>query len=109
MTFREHIDILERMANSSVALVTAILVGIAIFGLGYMWNAFKGARILLKGAKKSVPTMRKTYWFQVWRLIKWGALSVAILIGLVTWSTRDTQQTADDKPAPKPSVSVANR
>jgi hypothetical protein len=105
MTFGSHIDILEHMANSSVALVTAILVGIAIFGLGYFWNAFRGARGLLKGAKKSVPTLRRTYWVHFWRLIKWGVFAVAILIGLVTWSARSTQQNADEAPQPAPSVS----
>jgi type II secretory pathway component PulL len=93
------------MANSSVALATAILVGTAIFGLGYVWNAFRGARGLLKGAKKSVPTLRKTYWAHVWKLIKWGALAVLILVGIVTWSARSTQQTADQQPAPAPSAS----
>jgi hypothetical protein len=93
------------MANSSVALATAILVGIAIFGLGYFWNAFRGARGLLKGAKKSVPALRKTYWAHVWKLIKWGALAVLILVGIVTWSARGTQESADEQPAPAPSVS----
>jgi len=88
------------MANSSVALATAILVGIAIFGLGYFVNAFRGARGLLKGAKSSVPALRKTYWSHVWKLIKWGALAVLIVIGLITWTTRDSQQAADKSPAP---------
>ena len=94
------------MPASSAALLTAVVVGIAIFGLGYVWNAFRGARGLLKGAKATVPKMRQVYRQSLWRLIKWGVLSAIIAIALVAWSVRDAQNA---EPAPSPSPSVARR
>jgi hypothetical protein len=94
------------MPASSAALLTAIVVGIAIFGLGYVWNAFRGARGVLKGAKATVPKMRQVYWQSLWRLVKWGALSAIIAITLVAWSVRDGKSA---EPAPSPSPSVARR
>ena len=94
------------MPASSAALLTAVVVGIAIFGLGYVWNAFRGARGLLKGAKATVPKMRQVYWQSLWRLIKWGVLSAIIGIALVAWSVRDAQNA---EPAPSPLPSVARR
>ena len=91
------------MPASSAALLTAVVVGIAIFGLGYVWNAFRGARGVLKGAKATVPKMRQVYWQSLWRLIKWGVLTAIIAITLVAWSVRDGQ-TAEPQPSPSPSV-----
>jgi hypothetical protein len=94
------------MASSSAALLTAVVVGVVIFGLGYMWNAFQGARILLKGAKAGIPKARSTYRHNLWRLIKWMVASAIVAIALVAWTVRDVQ-TAD--PAPSPASSVPGR
>jgi hypothetical protein len=91
------------MPASSAALLTAVVVGIAIFGLGSVWNAFRGARGVLKGAKATVPKMRQVYWQSLWRLIKWGVLTAIIAITLVAWSVRDGQ-TAEPGPSPSPSA-----
>ena len=106
MTSRQDIDILEGMANSSVALVTAILVGVAIFGLGYFANAFRGARKTLIGAKGGVPAARKSYWMHLWLLIRFGALAVGILFVLVTWTVRDAPA---GNSTPAPSASAGRR
>ena len=96
------------MSNSSVSLVTAILVGIVLFGLGYVWNAFRGARILLKGAKGSVPKARSLYWGSLGRLLKWGAIAVAVVFVLVTWSTRDASSSSTPPPSPASSSSPSS-
>jgi hypothetical protein len=92
------------MASSSAALLTAMIVGFVIFGLGYMWNAFRGARILLRSAKTGIPKARATYRHNLWRLIKWVVASVILAIALVAWTVRDVQN-ADPAPSPAPSVS----
>lgn len=94
------------MSQSSVSLVTAILVGIAVFGLGYVWNAFRAARIVLKGAKTGVPKARALYWNNFGRVLKWGAISAAILFVLVTWSARDASSAPSPSPSPAPSSSA---
>ena len=93
------------MSQGSVSVITAILVGIVLFGLGYVWNAFRGARILLKGAKGSVPKARALYWGSLGRLLKWGAIAVAVVFVLVTWSTRDASS-GESAPSPTPSSSA---
>ena len=90
------------MSLSSMSLLTAILVGIAVFGLGYVWSGFRASRVVLKGAKGSVPKARSLYWGNLGKLIKWGLASAAILFVLVTWSARGAQ---GETPAPTPSPS----
>jgi hypothetical protein len=93
------------MPASSSSLLTAVVVGIVIFGLGYVWNAFRAARLLLKGAKNTVPAMRRTYWQTLGRLIKWAVGAAIIAIALVAWTVRDVQTADPAAPAPSPSVS----
>ncbi|MEV6487361.1 hypothetical protein AB0M20_01795 [Actinoplanes sp. NPDC051633] len=93
------------MTLSSMSLLTAILVGVAVFGLGYVWNAFRGARILLKGAKGGIPKARSLYWASLGRLVKWALIAAGILFVLVTWTARDMKDAADPAPSPSPSVS----
>jgi uncharacterized protein YybS (DUF2232 family) len=93
------------MTSSSVSLLTAVLVGIAVFGLGYVFNSFRAARIVLKGAKGGVPKARTLYWTNLGRLIRWALIAVVILFVLVSWSARDVQGKAEPAPSPSPSVS----
>lgn len=88
-----------------MSLLTAILVGIAVFGLGYVWSGFRASRVLLKGAKGSVPKARALYWGNLGKLIKWGFAAAAILFVLVTWSVRDAPASSE-RPAPSPSPSA---
>jgi hypothetical protein len=94
------------MASSSTALLTAVVVGFVIFGLGYVWNSFRAARVVLKGAKSGIPKARSIYRHNLWRLIKWMVASAIVAIALVAWTVRDVQ-TAD--PAPSPASSVPGR
>ncbi|HET6529306.1 MAG TPA: hypothetical protein VFH03_01620 [Actinoplanes sp.] len=94
------------MASSSAALFTAVIVGFVIFGLGYVWNAFRGARMVLRGAKSGVPKARAAYRHTLWRLIKWMVASAIVAIALVAWTVRDVQ---DADPAPSPASSVPGR
>ena len=91
------------MSMSSMSLLTAILVGIAVFGLGYVWSGFRASRVVLKGAKGSVPKARALYWGNLGRLIKWGLAVAAILFVLVTWSARDAPA-ATPSPSSSPSA-----
>ena len=97
------------MSHSSVSVITAILVGIAVFGLGYVWNAFRAARLVLRGAKKSVPAARTLYWGNLGRVLKWGAISAVILFVLVTWSTHQASSAPSPAPSPSPSPASARR
>jgi ABC-type Fe3+ transport system permease subunit len=94
------------MSLSSVSLLTAIVVGIVIFGLGYVANAFRGARNTYKGAKSGVPKARKSYFAHLWLLIKWCAGAVLIVAVLLTWTVNDVQDASNDNPKPSPSPSV---
>lgn len=89
-----------------MSLLTAILVGIAVFGLGYVWSGFRASRVVLKGAKGSVPKARSLYWGNLGKLIKWGLASAAILFVLVTWSARGAQGEAPTPSTPSPSNSA---
>jgi ABC-type Fe3+ transport system permease subunit len=94
------------MLLSSVSLFTAIIVGIAVFGLGYFTNAFRGARKSYKGAKGGVPKARKTYFSHLWILIKWVAAAVLIVAVLLTWTVNDVKDAANTHPSPSPSPSA---
>jgi ABC-type Fe3+ transport system permease subunit len=94
------------MQLSTVSLLTAIIVGIFVFALGYAWGAFQKARGSYKTAKSGVPRARKGYWSAFWGMIKWGIGAVVIVLVLVTWTVTDVQQTADTKPSPGPSPSA---
>jgi ABC-type Fe3+ transport system permease subunit len=94
------------MPLSSVSLLTAIVVGIVIFGLGYFANAFRGARKTYKGAKSGVPKARKSYFAHLWLLIKWCAGAVLIVAVLLAWTVNDVQDASSDDPAPSPSPAI---
>jgi heme/copper-type cytochrome/quinol oxidase subunit 2 len=96
----------ERMLLSSISLLTAIIVGIVVFWLGYVTNAFRGARKTYKGAKSGVPKARKSYFAHMWILIKWCAGAVLIVAVLLTWTVNDVKDASNSNPSPSPSPSA---
>lgn len=93
------------MQASTAAVLTAVVVGVAVFALGYFYGLFKKAQAGLVGAKGAVPTARKSYYSSLWMLMKWGAGAVLIVLVLVTWAVRDVSDAAEADPTPSPSVS----
>jgi H+/Cl- antiporter ClcA len=94
---------------SSVSLLTAIVVGIFIFAVGYFWGMFQKARGGYRGAKTGVPKARKAYYSALWVLIKWAAAAAFILIALMIWTVNDVSNSSDTAPAPSTSASVPRR
>jgi ABC-type Fe3+ transport system permease subunit len=94
------------MLLSSVSLLTAIIVGIVVFGLGYVTNAFRGARTSYKGAKGGVPKARKTYFAHMWILVKWCVGAVLLVAVLLTWTVNDVKDASNNGPSPSASPSV---
>ncbi len=88
------------MQNSSVSLLTAVIVGIILFLLGVAWTRMKSARGNYTTIKNSVGPARKAMWVSLGGLVKIG-FWVLVLVGvLVVWQVRDLSAADDPKPVP---------
>ena len=92
---------------SGVSLVTAVVVGVIVFALGYFYRGFVGARGNLKGARDAVPGAQKAFWSSLRALIKYGFITLIAAALLLGWVARDLGNAAESKPAPSPAVSSA--
>jgi len=97
------------MQSSSAALLTAVVVGIVLFALGYFWGGFQKARGGLRATKAAVPAARKGYWSSMWLMIKWGFGALLVAGVLLTWVVNDVSDAAQPAPSPAPSRSAPRR
>jgi cytochrome bd-type quinol oxidase subunit 2 len=96
---------LSCMQNSTVSLMTAIVVAIVVFLLGVAWAAAKGARKNYQTIKGGVGPARKAYWAAVGGIVKIGVWVAVLLIALVAWQVNDVRKAGHATPTPSPSVS----
>jgi hypothetical protein len=95
--------------NSSVSLLTAAVVGVVAYGLGYVHAVCKRAWIDYKVAKDAVPAARKNAWASIPAVLRFGVGAAVVAAVLLTWSVRDV---SDDTKTPlvpakaKPSASA---
>ncbi len=96
------------MQNSSVSLLTAVIVGVILFLLGVAWTRMKSARGNYKTIKNSVGPARKAMWVGVGGVVKVG-FWVLVLVGvLVVWQVRDVSN-ANERPVVPAKVQPSDR
>jgi hypothetical protein len=72
MTLSLVIGNLERM-HSSVSVITAVVVTVVLFLLGYARAVWVRARRDYRTTKAAVKPLRKLLWLAIWRTLKVGA------------------------------------
>jgi hypothetical protein len=89
---------------STTALLTAMVVGVFVFALGYTYKAFQGARAGYHTLKGTVPAARKGYFAALWKLVKWAIGALAIVAVLLTWAVNDAADADNPERSPSPSA-----
>ena len=96
------------MQNSSVSLLTAVIVGVVLFLLGVAWTRLKSARGNYTMVKNSVGPARKAMWSTLGGVVKMGFWALVLLAVLVMWQVRDINA-ADEKPVVPAKVQPSER
>jgi ABC-type Fe3+ transport system permease subunit len=96
------------MQNSSVSLLTAVIVGVILFLLGVAWTRLKSARGNYALAKSSVGPARKAMWSTLGGVVKVGFWALVLVAVLVMWQVRDITA-ADEKPVVPAKVQPSER
>ncbi len=84
------------MQNSSVSLLTAVIVGAILFLLGVAWTRMKSARGNYSTIKSSVGPARQAMWSSLVGVVKVGFWALLLVAVLVMWQVRDISA-ADEK------------
>ena len=86
------------MQNSSVSLLTAVIVGAILFLLGVAWTRMKSARGNYKTIKNSVGPARKAMWGSLGGVGKVGFWVIVLVAVLVMWQVRDIRAVDERNP-----------
>ena len=109
MDIRARIDDPDRMQNSSVSLLSAVVAGFVLFLLGVAWTRMKSANGNYKTIKNGVKPARKLFWLSLGGVVKIGFWVVVLLALLVFWQVRDVNAGNDKGPVVPAEVEPSGR
>lgn len=97
---------------SASSLLTFLLIGSVLFGLGFARAVWVRAKRDYLTTKAAVKPLRKALWQSIWQTIKIGAIVAIAGICLVAWVVSDAR--SKDTPVPagvssSPSPSKSHR
>jgi ABC-type Fe3+ transport system permease subunit len=83
--------------HSGVSVVTALVVTVVLFSLGYARAVWVRARRDYRTTKAAVKPLRKSMWSAIWRALRIALGAAFIYAVIVTWFARDV---SDNKNTP---------
>lgn len=84
--------------NSGVSTVTAAVVAVVAYVIGYAHAVTRRALADWRTNKAGMREKRKLFFFGLWRLTWVGAIAVALAGGLLFWFVRDVADGNRDTP-----------
>jgi ABC-type Fe3+ transport system permease subunit len=83
--------------HSGVSVVTALVVTVVLFSLGYARAVWVRAKRDYRNTKAAVKPLRKALWSAIWRALRIAVGAAIVYAIIVTWFTRDL---SDNKNTP---------